>query len=67
MHAFFVTLSGLQADVAWEIKVSGYNYHSHPLGPGGYYRKDLDCPNIFLGRGFHNLILELLRCFYPTL
>ncbi len=50
-----------------DIKVCGYNYHEYPLGYGGIYREDLDCPGIILGRGFHNFILALLRCFYPTL
>jgi hypothetical protein len=67
MDDFFVKLSGLQADVAQDIKVCGYNYHDHPLGPAGLYREDLDCPGIFLGPDFHNLILALLRCFYPAL
>ncbi len=38
MHAFFVTLSGLRANVAWKIKVSGYNYYPHPLGPAQQVR-----------------------------
>ena len=67
MDDFFVKLSGLRANVAQDIKVCGYNYHEYPLGYGGIYREDLDCPGIMLGRGFHNFILALLRCFYPAL
>jgi hypothetical protein len=67
MDDFFVKLSGLLANVAQDIKVCGYNYHEYPLGYGGIYREDLDCPGIMLGRGFHNFILALLRCFYPAL
>jgi hypothetical protein len=69
MDDIFVKLSGLRANVSssQDIKVCGYNYHEYPLGPWGIYREDLDCPSIFLGRGFHNFILALLRCFYPAL
>jgi len=67
MDDFFVKLSGLRANVAQDIKVCGYNYHEYPLGYGGIYREDLDCPGIMLGRGFHNFIFALLRCFYPAL
>ena len=51
MDDFFVKLSGLRANVAQDIKVCGYNYHEYPLGYGGIYREDLDCPGIMLGRG----------------
>jgi hypothetical protein len=67
MDDIFVKLSGLRAGVTQDIKVCGYNYHEYPLWPGGMYREDLDCPSIFVGRGFHNFILALLRCFYPAL
>ena len=67
MDDIFVKLSGLRAGVTQDIKVCGYNYHEYPLGLGGIYREDLDCPSIFVGRGFHNFILALLRCFYPAL
>ena len=67
MDDFFVNFSGLRANVAQDIKVCGYNYHEYPLGYGGIYREDLDCPGIMLGRGFHNFIFALLRCFYPAL
>jgi hypothetical protein len=67
MDDIFVKLSGLQAGVTQDIKVCGFNYHGHPRGPGGIYLEDLDCPSIFVGRGFHNFILALLHCFYPAL
>ena len=65
MDEIFVKLSGLRAGVTQVIKVSGYNYRGHPLGP--YYREDRDCPSIFAGPGFHNFVMALLRCFYPAL
>jgi hypothetical protein len=60
MHAFFVTLSGLQADVASEFDFSGYHYQH----PRGYYQTR---PRIMLGQGYHNFMMDLLQCFYPTL
>jgi hypothetical protein len=65
LDEIFVKLSGLRAGVTQVIKVSGYNYRGHPLGP--YYREDRDCPSIFAGPGFHNFVMALLRCFYPAL
>ncbi len=65
LDEIFVKLSGLRAGVTQVIKVCGYNYRGHPLGP--YYREDRDCPSIFVGPGFHNFVMALLRCFYPAL
>ena len=65
LDEIFVKLSGLRAGVTQVIKVCGYNYRRHPLGP--YYREDRDCPSIFVGPGFHNFVMALLRCFYPAL
>ena len=64
MDEIFVKLSGLRAGVTQDIKVCGYNYRGHlPWSP--IYREDLDCPRIFVGRGFHNFISALLICFIP--
>ena len=60
MHSFFVTLSGLQADVASEFDLSGYHYQH----PRGWYQTR---PKIMLGQGFHSFMMHLLQCFYPTL
>ena len=60
MHAFFVTLSGLQADVASEFDFSGYHYQH----PRGFIQNR---PKIMLGRGYHKFVIDLLQCFYPTL
>jgi hypothetical protein len=60
MQAFFVTLTGLQADVASEFDLSGYHYQH----PRGWYQTR---PKIMLGQGFHNFMMDLLQCFYPTL
>lgn len=66
MDEIFVKLSGLRAGVTQDIKVCGYNYRGHlPWSP--IYREDLDCPRIFVGRGFNNFISALLICFYPAL
>ncbi len=46
MDDIFVKLYGLRAGVAQDIKVCGYNYHEYPLGLGGIYSEDLDCPSI---------------------
>ena len=60
MQAFFVTLTGLQADVASEFDLSGYHYQH----PRGWYQTR---PKIMLGQGFHSFMMHLLQCFYPTL
>jgi hypothetical protein len=66
LDEIFVKLSGLRAGVTQVIKVCGYNYRGHfPTNP--YYREDRDCPSIFVGPGFHNFVMALLRCFYPAL